>query len=202
VGAQHHGLLPAQILDQRADLFELIGIKAAGGLIQDEHFGIVDHGLRQAHALAVAPAQLSDLLVLLTLKAHLTHHLLHALAQALQLVDAPHELEVLPHVHLQVQRVVLRQVTHAPAHVHAGLAHIEPAHRGVPTGLGYVAGEHLHHGALAGAVRAEETDHLPFADLERHAVQRLLGAVQLAHLADGDGHAAKVARAQSVKGEC
>ena len=54
-----------------------------------------------------------------------------------------------------------------------------------------VALEDLDRRRLAGAVRAEEPEDLALGDLEAHAAQRLVGAVRLAQLVDGDrGHAA------------
>ncbi len=192
MGAEHHGLRPADVLDQRPHIGELVGVQAAGGLIEDQHLRVMDQGLRQAHPLAVALAQLPDALVLLAPQAHQLHHALGPRGPVAQPVHPRHEAQVLMHVQVQVQRVVLGQVAHVAAHVHAVRTGVEAAHGGRARSGRDEAGEHLHHGALARAVGAQEAHHFAGADLEGHRVQRLLRAVDLGDAADGNGHGAKV----------
>ena len=63
VRAQNDGVIAGQALDQVARLIDLLGIEARGRLVEDQHIGIVDDGLRQADALAVAFGELPDQLV-------------------------------------------------------------------------------------------------------------------------------------------
>ena len=44
----------AELADQFADLADLVGIEAVGRLVEDQQFGIVDEGVGQSDALAVA----------------------------------------------------------------------------------------------------------------------------------------------------
>ena len=119
VGAENDGFIFAHLADELADFQNLVGVEAGGGLVEDEHVGVVDEGLGQAHALPVALAERANLLVLLAAQAHATHQLGHAGAQAgaAQPVHRADEFEVLVHVHIEVERVVLGQVAHVPAHV-------------------------------------------------------------------------------------
>ena len=64
VRAENDGVIAGQALDQVARLVDLLGIEAGGGLVENQHVGIVNDGLRQADALAVAFGELAEQLVL------------------------------------------------------------------------------------------------------------------------------------------
>ncbi len=63
VGAENDGVLARQCVQQIADFDNLLGVEAGGGLVENQHVGIVDDGLRDADALAVAFRKLADQLV-------------------------------------------------------------------------------------------------------------------------------------------
>jgi hypothetical protein len=63
VGAEDDGVLAGERFQQLADFDDLLGVEAAGGLVEDQHVGVVDDGLRQADALAEALGELADQLV-------------------------------------------------------------------------------------------------------------------------------------------
>jgi hypothetical protein len=54
VRAQNDGVLAGQVFDEVASLVDLLGVKTGSGLVQNEHVGIVNNGLRQSHPLPVA----------------------------------------------------------------------------------------------------------------------------------------------------
>ena len=60
VGAENDGVVAGEVLQQLADFDDLLGVEAGSGLIEDQHIGVVDDGLRQADALAVAFGKLAD----------------------------------------------------------------------------------------------------------------------------------------------
>ena len=60
VGAQNHRVVAAQVLDQGADLNDLLGVQAHGGLVQDQHRGVADERLGNAHTLLIALGQVAD----------------------------------------------------------------------------------------------------------------------------------------------
>src|SRR5450432_1052841 len=60
VRREDDGLLAPDLLDERADLDDLVGVEAARRLVEDEDVRVVEHGLREAEALAVALRQLAD----------------------------------------------------------------------------------------------------------------------------------------------
>ena len=63
VGREHDRLVLAQLADQVPHLVLLVRVEAVGGLVQDQHLGIVDQRLREAGAVLVALGQRVDRLV-------------------------------------------------------------------------------------------------------------------------------------------
>src|SRR5688572_31856901 len=60
VGGKNDRLVGAHLLDEIADLVFLVGIQAVGGLVQDEHVGIVDERLdRKSTRLNSSHSQIS-----------------------------------------------------------------------------------------------------------------------------------------------
>ena len=60
MGREDDRLLPADLLDERPDLDDLVRVEAARRLVEDEDVGIVQHRLREADALPEALRQLAD----------------------------------------------------------------------------------------------------------------------------------------------
>ncbi len=81
---------------------------------------------------------------------------------------------------------VLRHVPDQPANRVLLAAHVVPEDRRCAFVGVRERDEYAYRRRLAGAVRAEETEDLALADLERHAVERSNLAVRLTQLADGD----------------
>jgi len=154
VGAQHHGLLLAHALDQRAHLHQLIGVEATGRFVQDEHLRVMDHGLRQPDTLAIPFAQRADPLMPLGTEAHQLDHLPHPRTAMAKAMHAGHEVQVLGHVQVEVERVVLREVAHMAPYVKAVLACVDATHAGRAVRRGQVTGEDPHHRALPCTVGA------------------------------------------------
>ena len=57
-------MLLAEVLDEFADLADLVRVEADGRLIEDEQVGVADEGIREADALAVALGKRADDLAL------------------------------------------------------------------------------------------------------------------------------------------
>ena len=60
VRAQKDRVRAGQFFDQSTDFDDLFGIQATRRLIQNQHRGIVNERLRQAHSLLIAPGQVCD----------------------------------------------------------------------------------------------------------------------------------------------
>ena len=94
-------------------------------------------------------------------------------AAALVPVHAAHlggELEELEHGHVAVDRRVLGQVADALAHLERIVEHVVSGDHRPARRRRQEAGEDLHRGRLAGAVRAQEAEHLAAPHVERNLV--------------------------------
>jgi len=153
----------------------------------------VHHGLCQADALAVAFRQGPDFLVRLDAEPCLLNHRLDAFVGgfAFQLVHAGDELKVFADVHVEVERVVLRQVAHDAFHGHGVVHDVMAFHTHRARGGRDEAGDDLHQRRLAGAVGAEQSDDT-FINGERDVVEGELLAELLCYMLDFDGHGAKI----------
>jgi hypothetical protein len=180
-------LLP-QLLDELADIGQLVGVQSRGRLIEDEHGWVVHHRLGQTYPLAVAFRQGADGLVLLALQAGQGDHLGDALPRLAQLVQPRYEAEILAHVHILIQRVVLGQVTDLAPHLHRLLGHIVAAYADTAAGLGDEAGDDLHRRGLSRPIGAQEAQHLPGPRLEGDLVHGLLSVVYFGQVLYLDGH--------------
>ena len=89
------------------------------------------------------------------------------------------QLEILPHRELGVEREGLRHVADAAAQAHVVGIDRSAEQRRLALARRQQAGQHLHRGRLAAAVRAEEAEDLAALDGEAHAVDR--GEVAEAH---------------------
>ncbi len=72
---------PASVLDELARLDDLLGIEARGGLVEDQHIGVVDDRLGQADALPVALGELAQQLVAHVADGAALQDLIHAPAE-------------------------------------------------------------------------------------------------------------------------
>jgi hypothetical protein len=158
----------AMVLDQVPHLPDLVRVESDGRLVEDEQVGVVEQGVGQAHALAVAFGQRPD------------QFLLH-IAQAAQFLDrvdalavaaAAHPLqrravfEILLDPHFGIKGDVLRHVSDPRPHLARLAGHVETRHAGPAARRRQVTGQNPHRCALARAVGAEETDDLPLLDGE------------------------------------
>ena len=78
VGRKDDRLLLPELADQVAHLVLLVRIEAVGGLVHDQHLGIVDQRLREAGAVPVALGKRVDRLVQHRLEEAQLHYAVHA----------------------------------------------------------------------------------------------------------------------------
>ena len=53
-------MVAAQVFDEGADLNDLLGVQAHGGLVQNQHRGVAQQGLGDAHPLLIALRKVAD----------------------------------------------------------------------------------------------------------------------------------------------
>ena len=189
MGGEDDGFLGGHLPDDVAHLVLLVGIEAVRGLVEDEHGGIVEERLRKADALLVALREGFD-----GLPAHRTE-----VAEADDALDvrlllrggavAPgfrDEAEKLLDGHLGVGRRVFRQVADQALDDDGFGRDIVAGHQREAGGRTEKAGDHLHRGRFAGAVRPQKSEDVAAPDREGDAIHRAEGPVVLNQTFDFD----------------
>ena len=165
-----------QLLDELPRLDDLLGIEAGGRLVEDEHLGIVQDGLRESDALPIAFRELSAVAVRHVVDARAAHRFLDAvlpLARRHPLgLDARDELQILAHRHLGIERRRFRQIAGAALGLDRLVEHVESGDDRLAFRRRHVAGQNAHGRRLAGAVRAEEAEDFSPLDAEVQIVDR------------------------------
>lgn len=104
-------LVAARSLIRPADFLDLVRVQARGRLVQDDDLGIVDQGLGQGRALAVAHGQLSDGPAVHGRQAGLFQDpARRSAAGSVQAARPAHDQVFADPLHLQVKRQIFRQV--------------------------------------------------------------------------------------------
>ena len=165
-------MIAGEGLQQFADFDDLLGVETAGGLVEDQDVGVVDDGLGDADALAVAFGQLADQLGADVAEGAAPDDLVGAAldvgaGDALELAD---EGEVLDDLHLGVEGRGFGEVADALLDLLRVLQHVEAGDGGLAGGGREEAGEDAHRGGFPGAVGAEEADDLALFHLEGDVV--------------------------------
>ena len=193
----------SQLLDEGERLADLQRVEADGRFVQDEDGRVVDHGVGQADALAVALRQRADKPAAHLLDATALEAEIEPLLPLLALY--PLELGPKEHVfldaHFGVQRHALGQVADIPPHVHRLVHDIEAGDAGDAAGGRQEGCQDAHGGRLAGTVGAEEADNLAMRHVEGDVADGGVVAVVLGELADVDHEGLGVASPVPRTGE-
>ena len=185
VGAEDHGVLPGQGADQGADLQDLLGVQAHGGLIQNEHLWEAQQGLGQAHPLAVALGQVAQQPPPHTGDAGELHHpggLLPPVPFG-HLFQLGGELQILLRRHIQVEGRQLGQIADGPLGRLRLPDHAVPVHQDLPLCGAQIAGHQVHGGGLSRPVGAQKAEDLAVGHGKGQVVHRRMAAVPLNQVA-------------------
>src|SRR5256885_2909516 len=188
VARQHHGPVASELLDQVPRLARLARVEAGGRLVEDERAVLLDYRLGQAYPLAEAAREPADALLASVAEPACTDRVIDTCASPRwrHTAQLAHQRQEAGHAHLVVERRGLRQVADAAAHLLRFREDVEAGHTRRPGRRADVAGEDSHRGGLAGAVRAEEPEHLARGDRERHVLHGRALAVVLGEALDFD----------------
>ena len=178
-------MLPGQIPDQGADLNDLLGVQAHGGLIQNQHLGETQQGLGQAHPLPVALGQVAQ---------QPAPHAgdageLHYPGRLLSPVPLGHlfqpggKLQVLLRRHIQIQGRLLGQVADGLFGLLRLLGDAVAVHQDLPFRGAQVAGHQVHGGGFPRSIGAEESENLAVRHSKGQVVHRQMAAVPLDQVA-------------------
>ncbi len=180
-----------QLFEQLLDLDARAGIQTRGGLVQEEHLGVMNERFRQAEALLHAARQFLDVGISLLGEIRQLQHILDDVVTALlrDLVGSSEKVEVLPHFDVVVDAEEVRHVADDGAD-RLGLADDVEAGDGRRSGRGaQEGGEHLDRRRLPGAVGADEAEDIPLFQVEAEVIHRDQCLILLAQLLDCDQQA-------------
>ena len=172
-------LVFAELIDQTPNLVLLIRIESVGGFVENQHLRIVNQRLRQADAAPETLRQGLDDLVDHRAQAQPVDDDVAALAPQLtaQPAHVGDEVQKFADGHLTVARRPFRQIAHASLRRDRSALDVVPADRHLTLGGRNEAGDHPHGRGLAGAVGAQEAEHLSRRDAEVQIVDRQLVAI-------------------------
>jgi hypothetical protein len=177
VGGEKDRLGLAHAADEVADLVFLIRIEAVGGLVEDEHLGIVDDRLRETGAVAIPFREGVDALVAdrfeeggldrpvdrgLDFRGRNTAHLRGEPEEGLDR-------------HVGVKRSGLGEIADLRLGLDLVFLNVGAADADAPPRRGEVSGDHSHRGRFAGTVGAEKSEDFSLLDGKGDPVDRHLG---------------------------
>src|SRR5690606_34504890 len=188
VRAQEDELLSPKVSNELADLDDLMRIETARRLVHDDDGRVVDEGLGETDALLVSLREKSDVLLEHAANADEIDDAVDrgAHLRLRDLARARHEPQVVPHLHVGIERRRLGEITDALLHPERILEDVLAGDHDVARVGDDVASEDLERRRLAGAVRAEKADDLALVDLEAHVVHRERRAVAFEDMTDLD----------------
>ena len=185
MGGEDNGVIGAQVADQVADLDDLLRVQTDGGLVKDQHLGIADESLGDAHSLAVALGQILDHASADVGKlgdlADLGQMLFPVELALLQLVD---EVQILVHLHIDVQRRLLGKEADEFLRFVGVFQNIDTAYLRGTGGGGKISREDIHRRTLARAVGAEKADNFSFSHGKADIVHGEFRAVAFYQMTD------------------
>ena len=189
-GKDHRHALLAERPDLVPDHPPGLGVQAGGRLIQDEHLGVVHHGLGHHQAALHTTGQVVYLGVPFGLELGELQHLVDlgvdpGAGDAMELGVV---LKVLIHVDVPVQHVVLGDHAYPVLHLPGVLDDVQAQHRGSPAGGMCEATQHAYDGGLASPVGPQQPEYLTAGYLQVHPVDGDQVAEALGQSFETDDH--------------
>jgi len=172
VAGKQDGFGLSQFADQLSDLHDLVGIESTGGLIEDQDFGIMKDGLRQAHPLFVTLGESPDALIEHSFQTAVVDHIVQPLKIAAfgHLSEGGDVGQKLHHAHFRVEGIMLRKVSDPGAGGNGiGKNTLSVQLDGSLLGL-QKAHHHSHSGGFSGSVGTQKADNFARVDGETDLV--------------------------------
>ena len=164
------GLRLAEIADQLPHAADLVGVEPAGGLVHDQHLGVVQQGLRHRNPLAIPFRELADRFVRNRLERTLSDDGLDALVQPGRRHPSrrPEETKQAQRRHVGIKRAVFRQIAQVLGRADPIGLHVDPGDVRRAVRGRHKPGQEPHRRRLARTVGPEEGDDFSFVDGKRH----------------------------------
>ena len=179
VRRQDQAVIASQILYQRADLADLVGIESDGGFVEDDHVGFMDDGLGNAHALLVPLGERTDQPAAHVAQAAAVPGTLHRRRQrtGLDLMQAACQAQVFIDLEFPIEGRDLRKIADARLRLGRAFDEVDAADVHLTAAGREVAGQHLHGCGLAGAIRPEQAEDLAAFEFQGNFAHRAIAAV-------------------------
>lgn len=168
-----------------------LGVQAAGRLVQQQHARLVDDGLADGHALALAARQLGGQALQQIGQAQLPGHVRHALGR----LGRGHAhgqgrvLQAAPHAQAVIEAEEIRQIAQVPVHFAGLLLHRNAMHLDLARQRLVQPGDAAHQRGFAGAVGPHQGRDGACGDMDADAIERAVAGVlehQLRNLDQGE----------------
>ncbi len=169
VGGEDDGFVCGHGLYQLSHFVLLVGVEAVGGLVEDEHLGVVDDGLGDTDALAVAFGEIFDGSVFNGVEVAFYDDVGEAVVDLVFVGDASGFGDVgkkFDDSHFWIRSAAFGEVANAFFDFDGVFGDVEAVDGGSASGRGEEAGDHLHGGGLASSVGAEKAEDVAFVDCE------------------------------------
>ena len=186
MGGQEDGAVRRDLLDQFADLDDLVGVQSVGRLVEDDEFRLVDDGLRDADPLLVTTREVADETFAEMGDSATSHRLLYGRRNLVFRHQA--ELRTVGDVLLDVEVAVhgrsLREETDMLLRFHRVFSQIDILDEDIPLSLVENTADDVHRSGFTGTVRSHETHYAVTADFEIYIFYRPLRGVTVREMYD------------------
>ncbi len=162
---QHRAFL-ADLADQLAHFHNLTRVETNRRLVEDQHFGAMQKRLSESHALTHPFGKIADISIGAVKQADHLQRFIHALIHVGDVAQLAHELQIIEHDHIGIQRNCFGQIAHALANLKRLFHHIVSRDNRFAIGWRHIARENTHGRCLARAVRTEKADDLALLSVE------------------------------------
>lgn len=179
-------MLASELVNEIPGLANLRGIEADGRLIEDQHLGVMQQCISEAHALFHAFAELLDRPVneiAKPAKFGYSSNCRFALLP-IQPADFPTKRQVFSHPHVHVQRGAFWEISDNSSNGHGVAEDVVTGYGGLPACRRHIACEDSQGCCLAGPVWPEEPDNFSLIDMKGDAVHRPAIGVNLGKILD------------------
>ena len=174
MGTQNHGVLFPELLNQFTHFDDLLRVQSHRGLIQYNDIRIPHDRLCKADALPISFGEIADQPLTHFLRVCQLHNLFclcfsYLFIQTFQLC---HEIQILPHRHLRIERRYLRQIPHAFFCLLRIGKNIVTVDLHLAARRAKVSCNHIHCRGFSGTIRSEKTIDFPRFHRKRQIIHR------------------------------
>ena len=159
-------------------------VEPGSGFVEQQYLGIVQQRLGQNQPLLHAKGELFHGVAATIGQSGALQCTVYGgpVASTLEMKGVGEELQKLAHAHVLVHAGLIGQIANQPLYVAWMCNHVQPTDLSCPAIDRQQSAKYLHQRGLAGAVRADQSENLPGANVQREAVECVRAVETLANL--------------------